>query len=172
MGLASSYLPQISRRVRSSACGLTVHSSRTCPLARPSRLNSGVRRVVSHSRQIEIWNRAATESGGTNPAPGDCALAAILLAHGAVMNGGVAHAHEVLSPEELAAAISGFNYFAIPAAAHVLALPSPDTENASEMADHAYWRAVPSDAALTHAFRIKLLSHPEAFAPTVGGAHA
>jgi hypothetical protein len=128
--------------------------------------------VVSHSRQIEIWNRAATESGGTNPAPGDCALAAILLAHGAVMNGGVAHAHEVLSPEELAAAISGFNYFAIPAAAHVLALPSPDTENASEMADHAYWRAVPSDATLTHAFRIKILSHPEAFAPTVGGAHA
>lgn len=128
--------------------------------------------MVNHSRQIEIWNRAATESGGSNPAPGDCALAAVLLAHGAVMNGGVAHANEVLSPEELAAAISGFNYFGIPAAAHVLALPLADTEEASEMADQAYWQAVPSDATLTHAFRIKLLSYPEAFAPTVGGAHA
>ena len=128
--------------------------------------------MVSHSRQIEIWNRAATEYGGANPAPGDFALAAILLAHGAVMNGGVAHAHEVLSAEELAAAISGFNYFAIPAAAHLLALPPPDTEEASEAADRAYWQAVPSDATLTHAFRIKLLSHPEAFALTVGSAHA
>lgn len=128
--------------------------------------------MVSHTGQIEIWNRAATESGGTNPAPGDCALTAILLAHGAVMSGGVAHAHEVLSPEELTEAISGFNYFAVPAAAHVLALPSPDTDKPSEMADHAYWPAVPSNATLPDAFRIKLLSHPEVFAPTAGDAHA
>jgi hypothetical protein len=136
------------------------------------RLNAGVRHAVNEPCLIEILNRAATESGGSNPAPGDCALAAILLAHGAVMNGGVAHANEVLSPTELAAAISGFNYFDIPAAAHVLALPPPDTEEASETADQAYWNAVPSDAILTHAFRIKLLSHPGAFSPTVGGAHA
>src|SRR5690554_3264830 len=55
MGLASSYLPQISRRVRSSACGLTVHSSRTCPLARPSRLNSGVRPLMPFFAKLAIF---------------------------------------------------------------------------------------------------------------------
>ena len=46
----------------------------------------------------QIWNRAALESGGPAAREGDRALAALLLAHGMVMNGGVGHALEVLSP--------------------------------------------------------------------------
>lgn len=128
-------------------------------------LNLGVRHVVNHSRRFEIWNRAAIEYRGSNPALGDCALAVVLLAHGAVMNGCVEHAHEVLGADELSAAIAGFRYFGVRAAAHVLALPLIDTEEATESADQAYWQAVPSDATLTHAFRAKLVSSPEAFAP-------
>ena len=45
-------------------CGLTIHSSRTCPLARPSRLNSGVRRQSQHS---SVW-AVAIISGTVLPA--------------------------------------------------------------------------------------------------------
>ena len=148
---------------------LTIHSSRRRFAAR---LNSSVRRVVNDSRQIEIWNRAATDYGGPTPAAGDRALAAVLLAHGIVMNGGVAHAREVLSQEQLTAAVSGFHYFGIPAAAEALSQSLADTDEASDAADQAYWHAVPGDDMLGRAFRNKLLSAPEAFAPIVGGPHA
>jgi hypothetical protein len=50
-----------------------------------------------------VWNRAALDAGGSPPREGDRALAALLLAHGMIMNGGVDHAVEALSAEELAA---------------------------------------------------------------------
>ena len=136
------------------------------------RLNSGVRHVLKQSRQSQIWNRAATEAGGPNPAVGDRALAAVLLAHGAVMNGGVEHAIQSLSSEELLSAISGFNYFGLPAAAQAISSPSTSTDEALDAADRDYWRAVPSDDTLLHAFRLHLLSNPEAYAPTLSDAHA
>jgi hypothetical protein len=58
-----------------------------------------------------VWNRAALEEGGRAPREGDRALAALLLAHGMVMNGGVQHATEALSADEMAAAAAGFRYF-------------------------------------------------------------
>ena len=58
-----------------------------------------------------VWNRAALEDGGPTPAEGDLALAALLRAHGVVMNGGVDHALEVLSAAELRAALAGYRYF-------------------------------------------------------------
>ena len=58
-----------------------------------------------------VWNRAALDSGGSNPRDGDQALAALLLAHGLVMNGGVRHACSSLGPEELHAAVSGYRFF-------------------------------------------------------------
>ena len=128
--------------------------------------------MLKQSRQLEIWNRAAIELGGPNPGIGDRALAAVLLAHGAVMNGGVAHAIELLSKEELAAAISGFNYFALPAAAQALSVPFPSQDETLNAADQDYWRAVPNDDTLLHAFRLNLLSTPEAYAPTLSDAHA
>jgi hypothetical protein len=59
----------------------------------------------------QVWNRAALQSGGLNPGEGDRALAALLVAHGMVMNGGVAHALESLSSEERSAAAAGFRFF-------------------------------------------------------------
>ena len=123
------------------------------------------------SRQDQIWNRACLEATGFEPAAGDKALASLLLAHGLAMNGGVVHALEGLSPAELAAAIAGFKYFGLTAAAHVFEQVPDDTEETEERLDQMYWQAVPSDDALVHAFRIKLVASPEAFAPTASDAH-
>jgi hypothetical protein len=124
---------------------------------------------VSH--QDQIWNRACLESGGASPAVGDRALAALLLAHGLVMNGGVVHALESLSSPEVFAAIAGFNYFGLSAASNVLQQSPDDSEETEERFNQMYWAAVPNDEAVAHAFRIKLLATPEAFAPIASGAH-
>ena len=87
------------------------------------------------------------------------------------MNGGVLHALEVLTPQELANSISGFHYFGLGAAAQVLAQHYEDTDEAESSSNSAYWHAVPNDEVLSHAFRIKLVACPEAFAP-VCAAHA
>ena len=124
------------------------------------------------SRQDQIWNRACLESGGPSPATGDQALAALLLAHGLAMNGGVVHALECLSQPEIAAAAAGFNYFGLAEAAHVFQQAPDDTEETEERLNKLYWAAVPSDETLAHAFRVKLLASPEAFAPIGSGVHA
>lgn len=54
---------------------------------------------------------AAMESGGVSPGAGDRALAALLVVHGLVMNGGVHHALEWVQPTELSAAIEDYAYF-------------------------------------------------------------
>ena len=124
------------------------------------------------SRQSEIWNRACLESGGSSPADGDKALASLLLAHGFAINGGVVHALECLSQSELAAAVAGFNYFGLAGAAHVFQQLPDDTVETEERLNRLYWAAVPNDETLAHAFRVKLLASPEAFAPTESDAHA
>ena|SRR5690348_16825485 len=121
------------------------------------------------SRQDQIWNRACLEGGGTEPAVGDAALASVLLAHGLVMNGGVVHALECLSSAQVAAAIAGFKYFGLTTAAYVFEQP-PDA-SAEQHLNHMYWQAVPNDEVLAHAFRIKLVASPEAFAPTSSSTH-
>jgi hypothetical protein len=67
-----------------------------------------------------VWNRAALESGGPHARPGDRALAALLLAHGLAMNGGVEHAIETMFSHEFAAAISGYEFFSMPQVARLL----------------------------------------------------
>lgn len=126
---------------------------------------------MKHSRQDEIWNRACLESGGASPAAGDRALAALLLAHGLAMHGGVVHAMGCLSKSELAAAIEGFNYFGLTAASRVFEQAPDDTEETEERLNRMYWQAVPNDEVLVHAFRIKLVASPEAFAPVGASAH-
>jgi hypothetical protein len=128
--------------------------------------------VLKLSRQDQIWNRASLESGGSSPAAGDQALASLLLAHGLAMNGGVVHAMECLSQSEIAAAIAGFNYFGLTEASGVFEQLPDDSEETEERLNQMYWAAVPSDETLAHAFRVKLISSPEAFAPTDSGAHA
>ena len=67
----------------------------------------------------EIWNRA-TVGGGDTPREGDVALAASLAFHGLAMNGGVLHAFEVLSAEELGRARDGFTWLAMPEVAQFI----------------------------------------------------
>ena len=68
---------------------------------------------MSASIADQVWNRAALESGGASPQAGDRALAALLLVHGLVMNGGVHHALECVQPSELNAAVEGFSFFGL-----------------------------------------------------------
>lgn len=60
-----------------------------------------------------IWNRATLEKGGSTPRVGDSALAVLLQVHGVIMNGGVLHAIEVFSDEELDRARDGFRFFGL-----------------------------------------------------------
>src|SRR5947207_14700148 len=72
-------------------------------------LNFTVRQhAMALSRDGIIWNRAVLDAGGSNPGPGDTALAGLMRFHGLAMNGGSEHALEVLSSAELDAAIAGF----------------------------------------------------------------
>ncbi len=59
-----------------------------------------------------IWDRACSD-GLNYLLPGDRALAAILVFHGAVMNGGVLHAFDCISQSEAAAAELGYRYFGL-----------------------------------------------------------
>lgn len=65
---------------------------------------------MTEDQFYEIWNRACTESGGSEPMEGDVALANTLLGHGYIMNGGLEH-FEDLSEEEQRDSISGFRFF-------------------------------------------------------------
>jgi hypothetical protein len=120
-----------------------------------------------------VWNRAALESGGSNPGPGDRALADLLLAHGLVMNGGVLHAIEALTEEELKAAAAGYRYFGLHEVAQMLsetAWPPQDVElevaeNLEEETDRRYWQLVPSDSLLAETFESHYSENPGAFAP-------
>ena len=124
------------------------------------------------SKQDQIWNRAALEAGGSSPAVGDIALANLLMAHGLIMNGGVEHAIECLSRDELADSIAGFKYFGFLAAANVLSQPPSNMEDSEELLNSAYWQAVPDDSALAHAFHLKLLATPDAFSAIVSQSQA
>jgi hypothetical protein len=62
-------------------------------------------------RAESIWNRSLTDYHGEIPRAGDHALAAVLLVHGLIMNGGVLNAVEIIEEERLAAAKLGYEYF-------------------------------------------------------------
>ena len=124
------------------------------------------------SKQDQIWNRAALEAGGSSPAEGDIALANLLMAHGLVMNGGVEHAIECMSRDELADSIAGFKYFGFLAAANALSQPPSNMEDSEELLNSTYWQAVPDDSALVLAFHVKLLATPDAFSAIVPESQA
>ena len=124
------------------------------------------------SKQDQIWNRAALEAGGRSPAEGDLALANLLMAHGLVMNGGVEHAIDCMSSDELSDSIAGFKYFGFFAAADLLSLPLSNMVDSEESLNSAYWQAVPDDSALAHAFHLKLLATPNGFSAIVSESQA
>jgi hypothetical protein len=123
----------------------------------------------------QIWNRA-TQGGGDQPRAGDAALSAALAFHGLAMNGGVLHAYEVLSPEELGRARDGFAWLELSDVARFLedtaqsiAETNWDDEDAVDAletnADDRYEMVVPHDQALEDAFRQQFATRREAFSP-------
>ena len=129
-----------------------------------------------------IWNRAvdATEAGAELRA-GDRALAAALLAHNIVMNGGVLHALQGMSPSERREAAAGYRFFALPTLAELfeMQVPEHDLDDQDEDEDDAeseldrleselnqtYWATAADDQALWRAFEKKLAREPGLFAP-------
>jgi hypothetical protein len=118
----------------------------------------------------QVWNRAAMEGGGNTPGPGDRALTSLLLLHGLAMNGGIHHALECLSAEELSAAIEGFVYFGFDEMAEWLRNASTDpllkewTESTETPAIFRYAEYIPDDGHLATRFEAVYRDRPSDFA--------
>jgi hypothetical protein len=122
-----------------------------------------------------IWNRAAMDGGGTNPLPGDQALASLLRLHSLAMSGGLLDAVERLSPAELDAALVGYQEFDLPDAASTVAhvrselirddLSEDDLDAVEAEADERYAEVIPMDAVIVDRFERRLASGPDDFAP-------
>src|SRR4051794_38732543 len=119
-----------------------------------------------------IWNRAALEGGGPQARGGDKALAGLLRAHGMFCSGGLTHAVEMLSAEQIREAIEGFRYFGLTEASSLLedAVAPGNSDDASLDAvfddlDERYGSIVPTDETLAARFRERLVETPGDFAP-------
>ena len=117
---------------------------------------------------IEIWNRAAMGGGGGCPREGDIALRDLLLAHGYVMNGGVIHAAQALSSEELRAACAGYRYLGFAPAAELLESVLLHGRRDERALDEAYGEHIPSDSTLDVAFNEHRRRYPDSYAPAKG----
>jgi len=112
-----------------------------------------------------VWNRAALENGGPSARAGDRALAAAVLAHGLVMNGGVAHALESLSAEEVEQACAGFERFGFVALADLFRRGvAEDDEEAELAADAEYWKHMPTDQPLMDRLLADIGAQPNDYA--------
>jgi hypothetical protein len=118
---------------------------------------------MSLPREVRIWNRSALENGGSAARAGDHALAAMLLLHGMVMNGGIAHALESLSAEEYQSGVAAFRYFGLLRVASILERGSAKRD-LGEL-EPQYGALVPDDTTLVQAFESRLHETPDAFAP-------
>lgn len=117
------------------------------------------------SDEQKVWNRAALEAGGTEPREGDRALAALLLAHGMIMNGGIQRALESLSTEELEAAIGGYQFYSLDDAARLLTEALNEGIDDEKEADERYAEAVPDDEAISARFRTVFAASRNVFSP-------
>ncbi|MCR4318555.1 MAG: hypothetical protein NUW37_19605 [Planctomycetes bacterium] len=121
-----------------------------------------------------IWNRAC-EGGGANPHNGDKALAALLVAHGLTMNGGVLHAVECLDADELADAKFGYCYFGYDSVAELITRARQLYEEDEYLESHElefddeYATLIPSDSALAQRFEERYKEQPTEFAPHLRG---
>ncbi|MCP4958388.1 MAG: hypothetical protein GY925_03860 [Actinomycetia bacterium] len=124
-----------------------------------------------------IWNRACRPSESTeiSEREGDRSLAAMLLVHGLVMNGGPWGAIESCDGDELSAAAAGYRYFGLETgadlidrlAAALIDVPVDDGKFEAEWND-AYSGAVSGDDVLVVAFEARHRDVPEDFAPRDG----
>ena len=119
----------------------------------------------------KVWNRAALESGGDSPGPGDRALASLLTFHGLVMNGGVHHALECLEPADLLAAADGYSFFGLNDVAVFLRRAHEDpvlstwTDETELAANRQYDEMVPDDSHLVRCFEFVFREHSKQFTP-------
>jgi hypothetical protein len=111
------------------------------------------------------------EGGGADARPGDRALAQLLALHGLAMNGGIHHALEILSLEQVEAAASGFTYFEMAEVARLLWRLRSDpglkswTDSGEAEADRLYAALIPDDQHIVEHFELKFRQSPEKFAP-------
>lgn len=118
----------------------------------------------------EIWNRALAEPAD-ELGPGDRALAAMLLVHGLVMNGGVHHALESVDADEWSAAIAGYAYFGCDDVAAFFRGAGNDpmltawTDETEMSANERYETLVPNDAHLVARFEDVFRERGDQFAP-------
>lgn len=115
---------------------------------------------------LRVWNRAALEQGGPDAREGDRALAGLLYAHRFVMHGGLAHAIEGLTDEELAHAIAGYRYFAFDDVADLLGqLRAGVPANRSDAADERCRASIPDESKLAEHFEALFADRAHVFAP-------
>ncbi len=116
----------------------------------------------------KIWNRAASGDGGEQ---GDEALAALLLFHGTVMNGGLVNALEVLDEEQIASGVEGYRFFGFDDAAALIVETQveleddADPEELEESKDGEFFDLIDDDETVYEALERKLADDPAAFAP-------
>ena len=118
-----------------------------------------------------IWNRACFDEA-VSPLAGDCALADLLKLHGLAMNGGVLHALECLHPDEVAAAKSGYRFYAFDDVAEFLeSTNSRKNRTGDELSafeaetNRRYAELIPRDSVLSDRFEAYLKDNPHEFAP-------
>jgi len=118
----------------------------------------------------KIWNRACGEDP-LRALPGDRALTDLRQAHGLTMNGGVLHAVECLTAENLSAAEAGFRFYGFDRVATLLSRARVVFEAAEDLESHElqldkeYAAMIPSDSSLVERFEKRLKSNPSDFAP-------
>lgn len=116
-----------------------------------------------------IWNRACGEEP-LRVLPGDRALADLLYAHGLAMNGGVLHAVECMTAEELSDAQAGYRFYGFDDVASLLSRARGIFDAVDDLGSHEqrldgeYAHFVPSDSFLVERFQIRLKSNPSDFA--------
>lgn len=122
------------------------------------------------SLTAKIWNRAC-QGGAESPRTGDIALADMLLFHSPAMNGGVLHAIECLSAQQLSAACAGYRYFGFESIADLLGSAQTavshckDFEALEERLNQQYWALVPDDAVLVKRFECHYQENPLEYSP-------
>lgn len=123
--------------------------------------------IVEADTETIIWNRAATAGGGPNPRRGDTALSAALRLHTMVMSGGLDHALDVLTGEELTSAADGFRYLRLGDVAELVehALDATGDDDLLEELDDRYSALIPRDHVIGDQFEALLRQRPDDFAP-------
>ena len=117
-----------------------------------------------------VWNRACM-GPETARAPGDLAMEAMIVFHGATMNGGMLHAVECLPAGDLEAAKRAYHYFGFDNVAALIdaaqaALRLADCAASLEgTLDGQYHARIPDDTTLVSAFESHYRQNPGNYGP-------